>query len=91
MHSMNDLLKSDLKYKYDTVPHGFWDRVYRLENAEDRTAVHTIAAALAELEVRVWRALRRAEAGQEGRGLEFEQALNEDKRGRFEKELGITN
>lgn len=87
---MSDLLKSDLKYEYGVrETDWFWDRVYRLESAESRTAVHTLAAALAELEVRVWRALRRAEAVQQGRGPEFEQALSEDKRQRLEKELGI--
>jgi hypothetical protein len=86
---MNDLLKSDLKYKYGYESNGFWDRVYRLENAEDKTAVHTIAAALAELEERVWRALLRAEAVQQGRGVEFEAALREDRAQRIKKELGL--
>jgi hypothetical protein len=86
---MSDLLKSDLKYKYDYENGGFWDRVYRLERPEDKAAVHTLAATLAEIEVRVWRALLRAEAIQQGRGVEFEQALSEDKRKRLEKELGI--
>lgn len=86
---MSDLLKSDLKYKYGLENGGFWDRVYRLERDVDRQTVHTIAATLAEIEVRVWRALLRAEAIQQGRGVEFEQALSEDKRQRLEKELGI--
>lgn len=88
---MNDLLKSDLKYKYSTENNGFWDRVYRLESAEDRTAVHTLAAAMAELEERVWRALLRAEAVQEGRGPEFELVLRADRAKRIKKELGIEN
>jgi len=91
MHGMNDLLKRDLKYAYGTEPHGFWDRVYRLESVEDRTAVHTIAAALADLEERTWRALLRAEAIQQGRGVEFEAAIREERAKKIKKELGIDN